>query len=143
MIFTTEVMLFQISKKHFSTFDFLVKMKLVSTVVHINSTILIWLMTVIFTIWSTSLFAWVRVTRKRVSHKTISTTLMTVGNFVKHYLMILWENIALQKLANWTSMILTDRSQFKESCHKKFNRQKRINWKESLTSTKWSINSVK
>jgi hypothetical protein len=33
-------------KKHVATFGFLVKMNLVSTVVHINSTTLIWLLTV-------------------------------------------------------------------------------------------------
>ena len=33
----------QISKKHFATLDFFVKTKLVSTVVHINSTIKTWL----------------------------------------------------------------------------------------------------
>jgi hypothetical protein len=33
----------QISKNHFATFDFSVKTKLVSTVVHINSTIITWL----------------------------------------------------------------------------------------------------
>ena len=34
----------QISKNHFATFDFLVKMKLVPNVVHINVTTLIWLL---------------------------------------------------------------------------------------------------